>query len=431
MSHTPDIDLQIPTLGERTVLSPLSLSTQPDDCIADFTRAKARVLYDRTPTQPDQLSFELAGPRKYNFFENTKVVAGIVTCGGLCPGLNNVVRDLVLTLWHLYEVRHIFGFRYGFRGIAPHSPDPPVLLDPAYVRTIHHEGGTVLGSSRGPQDVPAMVDNLERLGVNALFVVGGDGGMRGATALFDEITRRNLPVAVVGVPKTIDNDLPYIERTFGFETAVTVACQAIRAATIEATGAPRGVGLVRLMGRNAGFIAASSVLASREADLVLVPELAFELQGAGGLFAWLRGHLAESGSAVIVVAEGAGQTLFPEHELKDASGNSQLGDIGVFLRDAIKKEFAKEELNLKYIDPSYLIRAAPANPGDTLFCGRLAEDAVHAAMAGKTGLVVGLWMNRFTYVPLHTVTSTTKRIDLDSMFWRSVVDCTGQPPLLR
>ena len=443
------IDLTVDTLGKSDIASPLHLSTELDDDIANYTPDGVRVLFDPSASDGSVSdgermmaigdidasayrlegpnAFELSGPRQLAYFDGPKVTAGIVTCGGLCPGLNNIIRGVVMTLWHHYGVRRIYGFRYGYRGLAPFTPDPPIELKPEAVSHIHMMGGTVLGSSRGPQEPSAMVDSLQRLGIDVLIVAGGDGGMRGAHAIYQEIKRREAKIAIIGVPKTIDNDLPFIERTFGFDTAVSVAVEAITAAHVEAQGAPNGVGLVKLMGRHAGFVAAAATLASREVNLVLVPELPFALEGEKGVFAWLRHRLETRDHAVIVVAEGAGQEHLETSGGTDASGNTKLSDIGVFLRDAIKQELSDVELNLKYIDPSYIIRAAPANPADAIFCGRLAEDAAHAAMAGKTGMVLGMWMNRFTHVPLSVVTAARKTIAPDSQFWRNVVDATGQP----
>jgi 6-phosphofructokinase 1 len=425
-----DVDLTIPTLGVADKPSPLDLSTIADDQIADFTPDGARIRCNPSADSSEGPSFELAGPRQRVLFSGSEVAAGIVTCGGLCPGMNNVVRQLVLTLWHQYGVRRILGFRYGFRGLGPETPDPPLDLSPEVVRDYHMHGGTILGSSRGPQTAETMVDTLQRLGLDLLFVIGGDGGMRGTRAIYEEVCRRELRIAVIGVPKTIDNDLPYIERTFGYETAVSVATEAIHAAHVEAMGAPNGIGLIRLMGRHSGFIAAAATLAAREANLVLVPEQPFAIDGERGILTWLRERLAQRGHAVIVVAEGAGQNHLQAELGHDPSGNVKLGDIGQFLKKKIGDALRGQEFSLKYIDPSYMIRAKAANPADAIFCGRLAEDAVHAAMAGKTGMVVGLWLNRFTHVPLHAATSRRKTISLDSAFWRSVVNTTGQPALL-
>ena len=422
-------DLTIPTLGPCQEPSPLGLSTVSGDFIADFTRDDARVMFD--PGGLDRnLAFEAAGPRQQIFFKGDQVRAGVVTCGGLCPGMNNVIRGLVMQLWHAYGCREIVGFRYGYQGMALEPAEAPVVLAPDKVRDIHLMGGTMLGSSRGNPSPSEMVDTLQRLKLDIIFCIGGDGTMRGASAVHEEIQRRGLQISVIGVPKTIDNDLLFIERTFGYDTAVSIACQALQAAHTEARGAPNGVGLVRLMGRHSGFIAASATLAAREVNLALVPELPFDLHGNRGVLSFLRRRIKDRGHALIVVAEGAGQRHLEASMEKDAGGNQKLADVGTFLRDTFKRELRDLGINLKYIDPSYIIRAAPANPADAIFCGQLAEDAVHAAMAGRTGMVVGLWLGRFTHVPLNAVTSGRKVISLDGTLWRNVVETTGQPALL-
>lgn len=428
MTEPQNMDLTIPTVGVPEVTSPLNLSNMTGDKIADYTESRTKVLFDVDGASGN--AFEAAGPRAKIFFRGEEVSAGIVTCGGLCPGMNNVIRALVMQLWYSYGARRILGFRYGFRGLTPDSPERPEVLTPDDIKDIHHQGGTVLGSSRGHQRPEVMVDTLQKLKINVLFTIGGDGTMRGAQALYEEIQRRDAKISLIGVPKTIDNDLPFIERTFGFDSAVAIANEAIKAAHVESIGAPYGIGLVRLMGRNSGFIAASATLACREVNLVLVPELPFDLHGPGGVLELTRARLASRGHSVVVVAEGAGQYLLETHDRHDASGNKKLGDIGVFMKEAFKKEFKSLGVNVKYINPSYMIRAAPANAGDAIYCGRLAEDAVHAAMAGKTGMVVGIWNNHMTHVPLTAVTSGKKNISLDSAFWRSTVETTGQPQLL-
>lgn len=433
-------DLRVDTLGERKITSPLRLNEKEGDEIANYTSDEARILVnaeltcfrehvEQGTTPP---SFELAGPRSRIYFEPAKTRAAIVTCGGLCPGLNNVIRSIVMQLWYGYGVRSIFGIRYGYEGLTPEYGLPLVELTPDLVVDIHEQGGTMLGSSRGPQSVEEMVDTLERGNFQVLFTLGGDGTLRGALAITKEIARRGLKISVVGVPKTIDNDIPLISRTFGFDTAVDTATQAIRAAHVEARGAPNGVGIVKLMGRHSGYIAASAALACREVNLVLVPEQRFDLDGDNGVLRWLEARLEDRGHAVIVVAEGAGQRLLAASGERDASGNAKLGDIGPFLRDQIKATFkdAGKPVNVKYIDPSYIIRAAPANSKDSIFCGSLGANAVHAAMAGKTGLVVGLWQERFTHVPLAAATAYRKVVDLEGELWRATLEATGQPSML-
>jgi len=375
-------------------------------------------------------AFEIAGPRNRIFFDPTTLRCGIVTCGGLCPGLNNVIRGLVLELYHSYGVRNIVGFRYGYEGLTPSFGHEPMPLDHKVVSRIHHQGGTLLGSSRGKQDATANVSYLEQLGLNILFVIGGDGTIRGAMAIAEEIKRRKLKIGVVGVPKTIDNDIQFIDRSFGFETAFSEAVSVIKSANVEANGARNGVGLVKLMGRHSGFIACHAALASTDANIVLIPEVKIALEGEKGLLRYLERRLARSGHAVMVVAEGAGQELLASGENgTDASGNLKFKDIGLFLRDRITAHFKTigTELNLKYLDPSYHIRSVPASPSDSVYCWNMARNAVHAAMAGNTEMLIGRWHGRFVHVPMQLATRQRKEVDTHGDLWLSVIEATGQP----
>jgi 6-phosphofructokinase 1 len=377
-------------------------------------------------------SFEEAGPRRKIFFDPVKVKAGILTAGGLCPGLNDVIRSITLTLHFLYGVKNIFGIRHGYMGLIPEYGLDLMDLTPDYVSNIHEFGGTVLSSSRGMYDVGEMVDSLERLNIRILFTIGGDGTLKGARLLTREIRKRGLKIAVVGVPKTIDNDIMWVTRSFGFDTAVAAAADVIRCAHSESRGAPNGVGLVKLMGRESGHIAATAALAQSEANYVLIPEMDFDLDDDHGLLTHLEKRLKDRGHAVIVVAEGAGQKFFADRpELYDASGNRRLGDVGLFLVDRIKSHFKQKNipLNLKYIDPSYIIRSQPADAGDRIFCNFLGQNAVHAAMAGKTGILVGQWNNTYVHVPIRAATAARRKVDLAGVLWRSVLEVTGQPPL--
>jgi 6-phosphofructokinase 1 len=373
-------------------------------------------------------AFELAGPRNNTFFEPGRARAGIVTCGGLCPGINNVIRGLVLELWFGYGVKRIHGFRYGYEGLVSKG-QLAQTLSPDVVSTIHHQGGTILGSSRGAQDPAKVVDTLEALGIDVLFVIGGDGTIRGAMLIVEEIRRRGLPISVIGLPKTIDNDIHFTDRSFGFESAYTAAVDILRAARVEARGASDGIGLVKLMGRHSGFVAASAVLACSDVDLVLVPEESLALEGPRGVLAYVERVLDRQGHAVIVVAEGAGQELLAGERGADKSGNARLGDIGTYLKDGIPRHFAGlgREVTLKYFDPSYAIRSVPASPSDSVYCWNLARNAVHAAMAGNTEMLIGRWHGRFVHVPMRLATLARKQIDLHDDFWMSVIEATGQP----
>ncbi|MCD4716181.1 MAG: ATP-dependent 6-phosphofructokinase, partial [Desulfobacterales bacterium] len=291
-------------------------------------------------------------------------------------------------------------------------------------------GGTILGSSRGPQDVSEMVDTLERMNVGILFTIGGDGTLRGAQAISEEIGRRSLKISVIGIPKTIDNDISYMSKSFGFETAVGETRSAIYSAHMEAVGARNGIGLVKLMGRNSGFIAANATLANAEVNFCLVPEAPFTLDS---FLEALRERLEKRAHAVVVTAEGAGQDLMEASHRRDASGNMRLGDIGLFLKDKIIAYLkqAGMESTLKYIDPSYMIRSMPANPHDSVFCLLLGQNAVHAGMTGRTNMVVGNWSGEYTHVPIPLAISRRKQIDPNGRLWSSVLASTGQPRDMR
>jgi 6-phosphofructokinase 1 len=343
--------------------------------------------------------------------------------------VNDIIRAIVLELFYGYGVRNIYGFRYGLQGFIPKYGHDTMDLKPETVVNIHEMGGSILGSSRGPQPVDEIVDSLERINVGILFMIGGDGTLMAATKITDAITERNLKISVVGIPKTIDNDIHMVSRSFGFDTAVDVATQAIKAAHNESAGYPKGIGLIKLMGRYSGFIAATAALAQQDVNFVLIPEVDFDLEGSCGLLAALEERLNLRGHAVIVVAEGAGQKYFDstadEH---DESGNIRLKDIGPFLKDAILSYFSGKniDVSLKYIDPSYMIRSLPANANDRVFCSFLGRDAVHAGMAGKTKLLIGHWNNHFVHIPMSASAGQRKNIDPKGKLWLSVLGATGQ-----
>ena len=396
----------------------------------DHSLARNGVSYERGETP---VSFEVAGPRERLFFDPPKTTAGIVTCGGLCPGLNDVIRSLVMALHGRYQVTRTYGFRYGYQGLIPRYGHTPMVLRPEALSGIHAFGGSILGTSRGPQNPAEMVDLLEEMDVDQLYVVGGDGTLRGAAEICDEIERRGLQKTVIGIPKTIDNDIQFIDKSFGFETAFSEAVKAVQSAYAESLGSVNGIGLVKLMGRDSGFITSFATLAGNAVDFALIPEVPFQLDGPGGLLERLRYLLAHRKQAVIVVAEGAGQDLLQnDPDATDASGNRRMGDIGQHLKDRITEFFRARriEINLKYIDPSYLIRSVPASPQDNVYCSRLAQNAVHAAMAGKTNMLVGRWHCAYVHLPLHLISHGRRKVDPHGELWQSVLEHTGQPAQL-
>jgi 6-phosphofructokinase 1 len=380
------------------------------------------------------VAFERSGPREKVFFDGKNTTAAIVTCGGLCPGMNNVIRSLVMTLRNFYGVERILGVPFGYDGLNPESGYEFVELTQSTVNDIHEFGGTILGSCRGAQDVSVMVDTLIDNNIDILFTIGGDGTLKGANAIGMELIKRGEKIAIAGIPKTIDNDIDIIDRSFGFQTSFDVACPIVRDAHNEARGAFNGISIVKLMGRDSGFIAASTALSMPVVDFVLVPEMDFALEGENGFLQKLKDRLALNKYAVIVVAEGAGQHLFDsDTRTIDASGNVKHNDIGVLLKEKIDSYLATQDISasIKYIDPSYIIRSAPANANDSLYCNRLAYHAVHGAMAGKTNFVVGRVNNRFVYLPIAEVTRQRKKINLESGFWFGVLQSTGQPFMMK
>jgi len=420
-------DTSTQNLGPAKVTSPLPVCRFVDDQKLIKMNIAPEILGEKE-NGPIKLQFEEAGPRKNLYFDPSKTKCAIVTCGGLCPGINDVIRAIVMEAYHHYNVPSVLGIRYGLQGFIPKYGHPVRELRPENVSQIHEFGGTILASSRGPQSPEDIVDAMERMNISILFMIGGDGTMKAAQVIQEEVSRRNNKMSIIGVPKTIDNDVNFVSRTFGFDTAVEKATEAIRCAHTEALGAPRGIGMVKLMGRESGFIAAQATLALKEVNFVLIPESSFELQGDNGLLIHLEKRLENRGHAVIVVAEGAGQELF-ERKGTDPSGNIILGDICSVLRKEIDEHFRKKDISitLKFIDPSYIIRSVPANSNDRVYCGFLGQHAVHAGMAGKTGMLVSMLQDRFIYLPLSLTTRKRRVLNTKSNYWGSVVASTGQP----
>ncbi len=421
-------ELEVPTLGPCRFESPLHVKGRRFE--DESTRVRLLRHTTAQPSKASKLSLECAGARRRLFFDPTRTTAAFVTCGGLSPGLNNVIRSGFLELKHNYGVERVLGIRNGYSGLNPESDVPPEPITPDFVRNINYLGGTVLGSSRGAQEPARMVDFMESQGIDILFCIGGDGTQRGAHAIAEELAKRGHPRSIIGIPKTIDNDVRFVDLSFGFLTALEEASEVLRGAHVEAVGARNGVGLVKLMGREAGFIAVGAALASQESNFVLVPEVPFPLDGEGGFLDALEQRILARAHALVVVAEGAGQHLFAPTEVRvDASGNRRFEDIGIFLKERIAAHFKERnlELNLKYIDPSYAIRSVPANAWDRVLTDRMARGAVHAAMAGKTDTMMGYWNQEIVHVPISTAICKKRRLRLDSDIWNAVLATTGQP----
>ena len=410
-----------------------------------------------------------AGARETIYHTPATATAAIVTCGGLCPGLNDVIAGLVSKL-HDYGVSpdRILGIRNGLKGFYARDKKPITLSRDA-VDGIQLQGGTILGTSRGGADVPKIVSRISQLAIDMVFVVGGNGGNAAAAAIAAECDARGVVCSVVGVPKSIDNDILLIDRCFGFDTAVEESQRALLAAKVEASSAYRGIGIVRLMGRQSGFIAlqvrlatngaavggllagwwpcrwcgewrgdhhggifssclsqpTQASLASGVVDVCLIPEVPFALDGGRGLAAFLRKKLAERGHAVLCVAEGAGQDLLGTAGGTDASGNPLLADSGAWLKNQLKSRIP--DADIKYIDPSYMIRATPTIAADRVYCKILSHNAVHAAFAGYTGITVGMCSGHHCYLPIPVIIQAPRRVDPRGKQWNRLKAAIGQP----
>jgi len=434
-----NFDFTIEELGKRNIKSPIAMSTTRGDMIAnyvtdnEFIRINTDVKIGAQPSLTRKHVLECAGPREMIYFSPSNVHAGIVTCGGLCPGLNDVIRAIVRCLWYRYGVRRISGIQYGYKGFLPEYQFGVKNLNPDIVDDIHKIGGTFLGSARGGgREVTKIVDTMEQINLNVLFTIGGDGTQRGTLDIADEVDKRKLKISLIGIPKTVDNDFALIQKSFGFDTAVDKAVDVVAAAHMEAYSAINGMGLVKVMGRESGFIAAHTALASHEVNFVLIPEVPFNLEGYNGFLTHLERRLKSRGHAVIIIAEGAMQDQLLTEKKLDAGGNLKMADVGVYMRDRITKYFEerKMEISLKYIDPSYIIRSSPANPADSIYCERLGNAAAHAAMAGKTKIIIGLVHNEFVHLPIKAVISHRSHVDPESNLWRDTLDATHQPALM-
>jgi 6-phosphofructokinase 1 len=432
-------DFTIEELGKCNIKSPISLSKVRGDFVANYVEDDEYIRLDpkvklgkQDPVERKQV-FEAAGPREMIYFSPQHVHAGIVSCGGLCPGINDVIRAVVRCLWYRYGVRRITGIRYGYKGFLPEYRFGVRELSPDVVDDIHKLGGTFLGSARGGgREVARIVDTMERLNLNMLFTIGGDGTQKGALDIAEEICKRKLKIASIGIPKTVDNDFSFIQKSFGFDTAVDKAAEVVNAAHMEAHSQINGIGLVKVMGRDSGFIAAHTALASHEVNFVLIPEIPFELDGPNGFLHHLEERLLKSKHAVVIVAEGAMQDQLIKEVKTDAGGNVKMADVGTFIKERITEYFESKEveINLKYIDPSYQIRSAQANPSDSIYCERLGNAAAHAAMAGKNKCIIGLVNNEFVHLPTKVVVSQRSHVDPEGSLWRDTLDATHQPILM-
>ena len=382
--------------------------------VEEDTLIKTNII--KTTDSDEENYFVRAGPRKEIAWDPIHTKVAIVTCGGLCPGLNTVIRELYITLHHKYGVKFVYGVKNGYKGFYS---DNLVRLDDDIIRDIHHKGGSILGTSRGGTDVKKIVDSIAHRGISHLYAIGGNGTQKGLFEINKEIKKRGLCVSVVGIPKTIDNDLCIIDKSFGFDTSVQEAQRAIQAAKVEIEAFNNAVGIVKVMGRNSGFIAMYSSLASKDVDCCLIPEIPFDIEYDHGVLHYIKECLHKKDKILIVVSEGAGQ-----HYINDPV-NKNLNDFGIWLCEVVRSNVPN--VCIKYIDPTYTIRAITPNASDSIYCTILAQSAVHGAFCGYTNFIVGPVNGKHAYIPLQMAIHETNTVSEDDRMWFRLISANGQP----
>ena len=423
--------IAIASLGPSSVPSPLRLDrygSLESTFVHDNMYYQDPIEMEEGNAGPIRL-FEKAGPRKHLFFEPAKAKVAIVTCGGLCPGMNNVIRSVYVQLHYHYGVPAVLGIRTAFL-VFLRSCQPAHVAEFGNGEQHPPEGWHPAGNIARAGQPDIVVDFLQA--PTSAFSSPSAATARSAARIAwrKKCGGAISNISIIGIPKTIDDDVQYVNRSFGYFTAVDKAKEVIDSAHVEARCVLNGISIVKVMGRDSGFIAAGATLASQEVNFTLVPEVPFTLEGEGGLLSVLHRRLLERRHAVIVVAEGAGQELLPHSEERDASGNRIHRDIGLFLRESIKDYFVAQRMGVvvRYLDPSYYIRSVPASTVDSVLCDSFARHAVHAAMAGKTDMIVGLQHGVFIHVPIPMATHKRKRLSNEE--WAAVVTATGQPDLV-
>eukprot|EP00611_Tribonema_gayanum_P027180 TRINITY_DN6637_c0_g1_i1.p1 TRINITY_DN6637_c0_g1~~TRINITY_DN6637_c0_g1_i1.p1 ORF type:complete len:491 (+),score=176.63 TRINITY_DN6637_c0_g1_i1:136-1608(+) len=421
----PNLEIKSNTSGQPTYYNRL---TGDAECIIDEHVRDER-------KAPVAKAFLRAGPRAKLHFDPVKVNAAVVTCGTLCPGLNSVIHHLRDTLTTIYGAQKVYGVRGGWGGF--HNPQTPVIelhddaSDVSGRESLQHRAGSILGCAAGGFDLYKIMDFIKRKEISQLYVIGGDGAQRGAHRIAVECAARNWNVSIAGIPKSVNNDIDIIDRSFGFMTAVEAAQNAIRCATIEAKcNVPNGIGIVKLMGRSTGYLAAYATMASGDVDLCLVPEVPVVLEGKNGCLPHLERVVKKQGYAVVVVSDGAGQSVLSEAAAEARAACQPAPSIGPFLKCEIEAYFKRKckPVTVKYIDPSVAVRSVAANAFDQILCLQLAQNAVHGAMAGYTAFAAGVVNNRTCMLPMTEITENSpKSLNPRGRTWERVLCITGQP----
>jgi 6-phosphofructokinase 1 len=452
-----------------------------------------------------QLTFAEAGPRNMLRFpgHHKKLLkVGVLVSGGIAPGINAVISGIVQrhVLYHTPQITdlrvpgktprsytlQVFGFRNGFAGLLA-GDDVTVLYDSdspdeklrAHLRRIANRGGSEIGTSRyddllstadpdkREKDLDQVAENLANRHFDILYVIGGDGSMRAAHATWKRSRDNGKSLSVIGVPKTMDNDILWVWQSFGFLSAVEKAREALQQLHTEATSNPR-LCVVQLFGSDSGFVVSHAALASGVCDAALIPEVPFTMKKLADYITerlskrFRPGAGGQSPYGMIVMAETAvpqdaeDYLSDPEVDLDEnekaaiqafvskgcrvhgqTPDELRTGGLKVVSR-VLQKRIREMKVDDAYWadfrvftnEPRHLLRAIPPSASDVAFGQRLGVLAVDNAMAGYTDFMISQWMTEYVLVPLDLVVLGRKRVPPNGIFWKSVVASTGQPPEL-
>ncbi len=332
-----------------------------------------------------------------------KKMVAILTGGGDCPGINPVIRAIVRKA--LKEDYEVVGIKNGWKGLIEKDI---LALDIDSVSGILPKGGTILGTSRtnpykNEEDVQRVKENFQSLKINALIAIGGEDTLRVAYKLYKE------GLNIVGIPKTIDNDLSATDKTFGFDTAVNIATEAIDRIHTTAESHHR-VMVVEVMGRHSGWIGLEAGIAGG-ADAILLPEFPVDIEEICNLIK--RRHDRGKTFSIVVVAEGAkfkkGKEALQEKKL-DAFGHVRLGGIGQILGKKIEQRTGFET---RVTVLGHIQRGGIPTAYDRVLGTRYGVKAMELVMEGKFGQMASLQGNKIVSVPLEEAIGTIKTVPSD------------------
>lgn len=484
----PDVEKK-----KATIENPLPIEVRGDDrdegarIVVDARRKYHDPLEGITPAAWN-LTMPEAGPRRYvSYPQKNQLKVGILVSGGIAPGINAVISGIIAR-HHAYQAwsqkinknyaLEILGYSEALKGLL-HAGRPAVPLDLKTVREAVNHGGSILPTARAdelldledPKQRDGALDKVTSRLINQqidiLYIIGGDGSMRAAHAISCRARRNPInELSVIGIPKTMDNDILWVWQSFGFLSAVEFAKQAILQLHTEVMSNPR-LCVIQLFGSDSGFVVSHAALASGVCDAVLIPEVNFTLKQLSGYIRYRlqdRPHsdkpyggivaLAETAipldwreyvSATAEVADGSEKVILTPEELRaietfESHGRRVHGQTPDALRSGglrlvsqiLQREIRKlgdrwSSYRVFTNEPRHLIRSIEPSVSDVIFAQRLGTLAVDNAMAGYHDFMISQWLTEYVLVPLKLVVLGRKRVPEHGIFWKSVRASTGQP----